>query len=338
MAFVPGVNAQNYPTLLDMAKRLDPDGSIATIVELLTQTNEILEDAVVAEANNTTSHRTTVRTDIPIPTWRRLNYGVKPTKSMTAQVDDAIGMLEDYAEVDKDLAMLNGNTASFRMSEDMPHLEGMNQMMAETMFYGDQAVNPDRFTGLSPRYDALAINETKVGGATAQTYGEQVISGGGVGADAQQSIWLVTWGPNTAFLTYPKGSKAGILHEDLGEQTLFDDDGGRFQGFRTHYQWKLGMCVRDWRYIVRVCNLEANGSNFDYKLLIRALHRIPNMGMGRAVFYTTRQMMAEIAIDAAEKANNALKIDETYGKRIVSFWGVPIRQCDSLLLTEAIVT
>ena len=94
MAFEPGVNAQNYPTMLDMAKRLDPDGSVATIVELLTQTNEILEDAVVAEANNITSHRTTVRTDIPVATWRRLNYGVKPTKSKTAQVDDAIGMLD----------------------------------------------------------------------------------------------------------------------------------------------------------------------------------------------------------------------------------------------------
>jgi len=337
MAFVPGVNATNYPTLTDVAKRLDPDGKVAKIVELLTETNEILDDAVWLESNLPTGHRTTVRTDIPSPVWRRLNYGVKPTKSKTTQVDDTIGMLEDYAEVDKDLAMLNGNTAEFRMSEDRPHIEGLNQTLSTTILYGDTTVDPEKFMGLTPRYNVLAINTTKIGNANAQTYGEHVIGAGGTGSDTC-SIWLIVWGPNTVFMTFPKGSKAGILHEDLGEVTLFDDDGGRFQGYRTHYQWKAGMCVRDWRYVVRIANEEADGTTFDYKNMVKALYRIPTLGMGRAAFYMPRQIMAQVAIDAAEKSNAALSLNEVFGKRVVSFWGVPLRQVDSLLLTETAIT
>ena len=147
--------AETHPTLLDWAKRLDPDGAVAAIVELMNQTNQILDDAVYVESNLPTGHRTTVRSDIPPGTWRKLNYGVKPQKSKTTQVTDTIGMLENYAEVDKSLADLNGNTAEFRLSEDRPIIEGMNQSIASTIFYGDTSVYPERFLGLSPRYDAL---------------------------------------------------------------------------------------------------------------------------------------------------------------------------------------
>ena len=107
MAYEPYL-ANELPNLVNVTKRLDPDGSIAKIAEVLMEFNPILEDIPLVMGNLPTGHRTTVRADIPDPTWRMLNYGVRPTKSMTAQVDDTIGMLEMYSEVDKDLAMLNG--------------------------------------------------------------------------------------------------------------------------------------------------------------------------------------------------------------------------------------
>ena len=64
------------PTLLDLAKRLDPDMKIAPVVELLNETNEILTDMTWLEGNLITGHRTTVRTGIPEPTWRKLYGGV----------------------------------------------------------------------------------------------------------------------------------------------------------------------------------------------------------------------------------------------------------------------
>ena len=38
-------------TLADWAKRTDPDGRIPVVAELLSQTNEILDDAVFKEGN-----------------------------------------------------------------------------------------------------------------------------------------------------------------------------------------------------------------------------------------------------------------------------------------------
>src|SRR3569832_2425104 len=120
-------------TLADWAKRLDPDGKVPVVAELLSQSNEILEDAVFVEGNLPTGHRVTIRTGLPQVYWRSINQGVPRSKSTTAQVDESVGLLEAYSAVDKDLAELNGNTAAFRLSEDRAFLESMHQTQTQTM-------------------------------------------------------------------------------------------------------------------------------------------------------------------------------------------------------------
>lgn len=212
---VKGVNAL---TLADWAKRTDPNGKVDKIVELLSQTNEILTDMMFVEGNLPTGHRTTVQSGLPSATWRLLNYGVQPSKSTTVQVTDTCGMLETYAEVDKSLANLNGNTAEFRLSEDRAFIEGMNQQMAQTLFYGDTSVNPQQFMGLSSRYSSKSAGN-----------GQNIIDAGGTGTD-NTSIWLVVWGENTVHGIFPKGQKAGLQTQNLGEQTLTDASGGKYRG------------------------------------------------------------------------------------------------------------
>lgn len=321
-------------TLMDWAKRLDPKGRVDKIVELLAETNEVLQDAMWVEGNLPTGHRTTVRSDLPSATWRKLNYGVAPSKSKTTQVTDTIGMLETYSEIDKKLAQLNGNTAAFRLSEDRPFLEKMNQDLASTIFYGDTGTYPERFLGLAPRYASLG---TPSGKPTANNYMKQVINHGGSSSGSMTSIWLVCWGPNTCHMIFSKGSKAGIEHQDLGEVTLYDGAGGRYQGYRSHFKLEAGLVVRDWRYVVRIANVVPT-STIDYKTLIRAINTIPTLGMGKCAFYCTRSVKAELEIAAAEKTNAALTLKEVHGKPITSFWNIPIRQTDALLETEATVS
>src|SRR5262252_6801849 len=122
-------------TMADWAKRMDDDDKTSAIVELLSQSNEILDDMLVVEGNLPTGHKTTVRTGLPTASWRLLNYGVQKSKSTTAQVIDSCGNLEAFSDIDKDLADLNGNTASFRMSETRAFLEAMSQQMAQTLIY-----------------------------------------------------------------------------------------------------------------------------------------------------------------------------------------------------------
>lgn len=325
------------PTLLDLAKRLDPDMKIAPVVELLNETNEILTDMTWLEGNLITGHRTTVRTGIPEPTWRKLYGGVQPNKSTTAQVTDDTGMLEAYAEVDKALADLNGNTAEFRLSEDRPHIEGMNQTISDTIFYGNGGLIPEAFTGLSPRFNSRNVSIAN---------SENVIHGGGASTD-NGSIWLIVWGPNTVHGIVPKGSKAGLQVKDLGEVTIenADGQGGRMQAYRTHYRWDAGLSVRDWRYIVRIANIDKSdltatgdtGANLP-DLMFEAIERIPNLSLGRAAFYMSRGMRTKVRQQSAKAVRNStLTIEQVGGVPVMSFHGIPIRRVDSLAADEALV-
>jgi len=318
-------------TYADWAKLQDPDGSVAKVAEMLNQSNPILDDMLWMEGNLPTGHKTTVRTGLPTATWRQLNYGVPKGKSTTAQITDTCGMLETYSEIDKSLADLNGNTAAFRLSEDRAFLEGMNQQMATAMFYGNSATDPEQIMGLAPRYNSLSA-----GNAT------NIIDFAGNDSDLT-SVWLLVWGDLTMHGIFPKGSKMGLSQSDKGEQTLQDEAGGQYQGYRSHYKWDCGLTLRDWRYGVRIANIDVSALASDttgalIKALIKAQHKIPNMGMGRAAIYCNRAVSTWLDIQALDKSNVTLGRGEWAGKMVTDFRGIPIRQCDAITNTETRVT
>jgi hypothetical protein len=320
-------------TLIDWAKRLDPDGRIATIIEILAETNEILQDMAVLEGNLPTGHRTTIRSGYPTVTWRKLNYGVQPSKSRTVQVTDTAGMLETYSEIDKSLADLNGNTGEFRMSEDRAFLEAMSQEMANTLFYGDTATEPEKFLGLAPRYSVK----------TGVELGDNIILGGGSGAD-NTSVWLVVWGSNTCHSFFPKGQTAGLQFEDLGQETLTDAAGGRYEGYRTHYKWDIGMSLRDWRYVVRIPNIDISDLTKDASagadlndLMVQAQELVPNIAVGRSAFYCNRTIKSFLRRQINNKANVQLTEEQVGGQTVMRFAGTPVRRCDAILNNEALV-
>lgn len=327
----------NVLTLADAAKRLDPDGKVAKIAELLSQTNEVLTDMHWQEGNLPTGHRVVVRTGLPDVYWRLLNQGVQPSKSLTAQIDEGCGMLEAWSEVDKDLAELNGNVNQFRFSEAQAFLESMNIEMAKKVFYGNSSLAPEEFNGLSVRYSSLSAAN-----------GQNIVSGGGAGSD-NTSIWLVCWGPNTVHAIYPKGSKAGIFHEDLGLETVeavAGIAGARMRAYREHWQFKCGVVVKDWRYAVRIPNIDVSNlvgktSAADIiELMIKAIHRIPNLNMGKCAFYMNRtvKQMLDIYRRDDVTAGAGLTFDNVDGMIQHNFRGIPIRTCDVLTETEAVVS
>jgi len=324
------------PTLLDVTKRLDPDGKIDAIAEILTQTNEVLEDMAWQEGNLPTGHRTTIRTGLPTPTWRKLYGGVQSTKSTTAQITDSTGMMEAYAEVDKALADLNGNSAAFRLSEDRAHIEGMNQEFSSTLFYGNEGTEPEAFTGFAPRFnDTSAAN------------GENIVSGGGSGSD-NNSIWLVAWGPNTCHGIYPKGSRGGLYMEDKGNVTIENIDGsnGRMEAYRTHYRWDCGITVRDWRYVVRIPNVDlsdltknASAGADLIDLMTQGIEQLPSLTLGKPVFYVSRKIKSFLRRQIMNKvANSTLTMDQVAGKMVTMFDGIPVKRVDALAANESAVS
>ena len=326
------------PTLADLAARMDKDDKIAKIVEMLKETNEVLEDMSWIEANDGTNHKTTVRSGLPTVAWRMLNYGIQPSKSRTVQISDTCGMLEGYSEIDKKLAMLNGNSAAFRLSEDQGFFQAMNHTMASKLFYGNIDTDPEQIMGLAPRYSDLSSAENR----------GNIVNGGGTGSD-NTSIWMVVWGPNTCHGIYPKGSKAGLSHDNLGEVTLTDAGGGLYQGLRTHYSWDCGLTLRDWRAVVRIANIDtsdlsgAGGSDYAGanipNLLITGYNKIRrSLKLGRAAIYANETVMTAIDLIASNKSNVWFTTSEGIdGMPIVRFRGIPFRMCDALLDSEATV-
>lgn len=331
-------------TLADWAKRLDPNGKVDRTVELLSQTNEILEDALYKEGNLPTGERTTIRTGLPAVYWRLMNQGTPTSKSNTAQVDEHCGMLEAWSEVDKDLAELNGNVKTFRLDEAKAFLEAMNQEMSATMFYG-AASNPEEFVGFSNRYTA-----------TTDANGQNIILGGGAGAD-NSSMWLVGWGGNSVHGIFPKASKAGINHENLGlvtVETTAGVAGNRMRAYQDHWQWKNGLVVKDWRYCVRIPNIDLSdlvgitgtqattAATFLPKLMSRAIDRMPSMMGITPAFYANRTVKSHLRILAMEKTSSVLSIEDglnQFGERTntLKFLGIPVRTVDSLTEVESLV-
>ena len=324
------------PTLSDLAKVTDPDGGIADVVEILNSTNEILTDMSWMEGNLTTGHRSSIRSGLPTPTWRKLYGGVQPTKSRAVQVTDNTGMMEDYAEVDAALVGMAGDPAAFRLQEDRTHIEGMNQEFASTLFYGDESTAPEEFTGLAPRYNSLSAEN-----------GDNIINGGGSGSD-NASIWLICWSPQTVHGIIPKGSKAGIQQRDLGEVTIEDADGsnGRMQAFRTHYRWDVGLTVRDWRYAVRVANIDrsalvvtaATGADLN-DLMHQAWTELPSTSAGRCSWYMDKSILSMLRRQTANAVSSStLSVDMVGGTMQTSWGGIPVRRCDALRPDEATIS
>ncbi len=338
-------------TYADWAKRVDDGYKIAVIIELLSQTNEILEDMLVIEGNLPTGHKTTVRTGLPQATWRLLNSGVPNAKSTTAQIVDTCGNLETYSVIDKDVADLNGNTAEFRLSESKAFLEGMSQQIAATLIYGNQFTNPERFTGFAPRYSTI----TAASSATAAN----VLDGGGTGS-TNTSLWIHCWGSDTAHATFPKGKITGLQQRDMGEWPVQDASGNTFQAYREHFKWEIGYVLRDWRYVVRIANVDVTqltgvaAANL-INLIVRGLYRLPTAptsattiqtsdtpeiraSMGRTVIYCNRVIRTYLDLQAMNKTNVLLRIEEFDGKPVTTFRGIPVRTCDAILNNETRVT
>jgi len=332
------------PTLLDIQRAIDPDGTPAMVAEMMHTVNPILDDMPMMEGNLQTGHQGTIRTGLPTPAWRLLNYPTTKSKSKRAQVIDTCGNLEAWAEVDEELFKLNGAKEAFRMSEDVAHIEAMAQEIATTLFYGNTAVNPERFLGLSPRFNLTTAEN-----------GSQVILGGGASTD-NTSMWLLSWGPRSLTGIYPKGMNGGLDVQNLGVETS-ETSNGLMRVLRTKFNQKLGIHLTDWEGCVRICNLDvssmATGDVDLISLMIEAWYTIPLRlrNQGRLVFYcnpTVKQALVKRAIQVLEPnhagtgnyitGGHTLTVTQLENSEpMLRFWGIPVKECDAIVNTEDLV-
>lgn len=304
------------------------------IIELMNQTNDILSDVQWMESNQSDGHLTRIRTGLPEVYWRRLYQGTPPSKSTWAQVKEACGMLEARMELDVAEIELYGDKAkAFRLSEGMAFAEAMRQKVANTLFYGDSDKNPDEFKGLAMRYPASDA--------------PNVLNAGGTTTKKETSMYLICWGANTIHGLYPKGSTGGLKNKDLGEYMTMDENSRKFQCIGDLYTWRCGLAVRDWRACVRVCNLDTSKLTLRkgetgfidlQALTIKAKNMMPQNMRDKAIWYCNQDVLTALELQATDAGNIHLTYGEAFASKAVpNLHGRPIRQCDVLLSTEAVV-
>lgn len=342
-------------SLVDMARRTDPNGESAEIAELLSMADEIYDDLIWKEGNTNTGHVFTVRTSIPTGWWRYIGQGVPMARTTAAQGRINCGMIENNSTIDRKLIDMAGSSADQRRAryqEDNGILEGMAQTVASQFFYGNQPTNPASFSGLFAAYYNTVTAATSPVAAN-------VFDGGGTGT-ANASVMLVGWSPQTIFGVFPKASKAGLEVTPLDNTELaYDSLGNPYRAYITWFKQEAGLCVRDWRWGSRYCNLDVTNAGLGgpnasdlFATMSKMVLRLPKMARGqsgvtetdarseaglvvRPAFYTNRTVRGYMDIQAIRDRNVLLGPRDYAGEPVTSFRLIPIRVVDKLLSTEA---
>lgn len=332
--------------LIDLAKRQDND-EIAAIIELLMEMNGILDDAIAIPANNGTKHKHTIRTGLPSVAWGKFYQGIVQSKSLTAQVEDVTGFVEALSTIDMRLLDISGNEGALRLSEAVAFIEAMNQEVVTKIFYGDQSTAPEEFTGLAPRFDSL----------TGAANSNQIVDGGGSGSD-NTSVWMVTWGDMMNCLIYPKNLQAGLQRTDKGEQRVLDGSSNPYYVKEELFRWDIGLAVKDWRFVSRIANIDVSdlqaGSTDLYSLFVSMYYRHhgrrkgkqglsdpSNTAMGRTAIYCNTGILEALDLQASNRltADNFVRLvpANVEGKEVQTWRGIPLRETDGIVNTEAAV-
>lgn len=332
MAILP--NGQ--PTLADAAALTTDSGAAVTIAEVLEQTNPAFNDIPFTEANSTTGHKVSARQKLPETFLRRINQGIKPSKSGYGSILEAAGLFNALGQVDAKLVELAVDKARFRFMENKGHIESMGLRFFQSLFYGDPNVTPEDFLGIAPRYASLAA---------ADRTAVQVIDAGGQGADLT-SIYLVGWGEGSVEAFYPKGTQAGIKHTPLPAAMIDDGEGGKYLGYEDWFDLNAGLAVSDYRNIVRIANIDVSdlqagtpqagitaGANL-VNLMTIAAEQLNNPSGLNPVFYAPRVISTFMRLQTANKGNVWLSQKEVAGSKVTAFDDMPIRRTDAISLNE----
>ena len=326
----------SFVDLIDIYKQQDGRGQYVPIIEMLMEMSPMLDDAIAVECNKGTTHLHTVRSGLPSVTWGKLYQGIPNSKGKTAQVEDTTGFVEGLSTIDKRLLDLSNNEGAVRLSEAQAYLEAMSQEVATKMIYGNTASDPEEFMGLAPRFNSLSAAN-----------GNQIIDAGGTGSD-NTSIWFVTWGDNQCNVLYPKGTQAGVQREDMGDQRITDGSGNAYYAKEEKFTWNVGLAVKDWRYVSRVANVDVSlmqaGSVALYTFLRKAYYKLQSRRVagGKMAIYCNRDVMESLdALATNAGASDSfvrLSTKEIAGEEILTYRGIPIRETDAIINTEARVT
>jgi hypothetical protein len=174
-----------------------------------------------------------------------------------------------------------------------------------------------------------------------------VLRGGGAaqsgGTADNRSIWLINWQPRKVYGIYPKASQLGLQKMNLSKNGPLrvpdpNDATKTLLAYVTRYQWKLGLAVEDYRYVVRIQWDPSDSTTFaaTAKALVMsmqdALETIFDREQGNLHWYMDRTSKKRFNYELANAGESRFLTYLDQGGRIQEmFMGVPIHVSDSLV-------
>ena len=322
------------------------------VAEVLNETNEVIEDAVVQTATDMTSHVFARRTALPAVSWVKVGNGWNATTGLLNQVREDIGQLKARFLAPQDVMDLQANPAKYRSQQERAYIESMGQELSNTLFgnyassggtLSPAASAPEEFAGFQYRYSSL--------GATDTNY---VIGNGDTGATDNTSIWFVQWGPGKVYLTSPRNAPGGLSKMDKGLVLTSGDNAtasttanrasgqnpnNQLWAYITEFEWRVGLAVEDQRSVKRLCNIDTVAGS-TYTLNEDKIIQIKNNFKSRDMvsMYMNETVFTQLEILAKDKVNVHWSENNPFGRPQLFFQNMPVRRSDAITNVEGSLT
>ena len=328
-------------TMAEMVRREAPDGTAATIIDVISQQNEINQYAMWEPCNRITMHQVTRVASKPAGSVRMYNQGITAEAGVTEIVIEPTEMLDGLSRVD---VALNRHQPD-PLQEDGLYFSGMFETHVGHLFDSNRGTSPAQIMGINNRADYNALSSD-------MTYDNA--AGSASATSNKTSIYIIQFGPKMVTLLYPRndpqGSSRGlpIKTEDYGKTIVADSvvTAKSLPMWQTWFEVHFGVAIYDPRCIKRICNISTSNIDgvddfsFDEDLIIDATSDLEYGGKG-AVMFCNRTIKAQMQKRANIKGNAMFTQhddgDGLFARPVLRCLGIPVAEVAQITNTQAYV-
>ena len=330
-----------------LVTRMTNNNETLDVAEVLNETNEVIEDAVIQSSTDMTSHVFSRRTALPAVSWVLLGNGWNATVGTLNQVREQIGQLKARFHAPQDIMDIQPNPAKYRMQQERAYIESMGQELSKTLFGNVSAGSlspavtpPEEFAGFQYRYKDLGTTDTNY-----------VINNGNTTGADNTSIWFIQWGAGKVYLISPRNAPGGLSKVDKGLVLVSGDNAvastsaamnnptNQLWAFITEFAWRVGLAVEDLRTVKRLANIDSvAGSTFtlDEDKIIAIKNNFKSKDM--VSMYMNETIFTQLEILAKDKVNVHWSENNPFGRPQLFFQTMPVRRSDAITNVEGILT
>jgi len=328
-------------TLPEIMRSKAPDGSAMHVIDVLSQNVPMVEEGYWERANGDTTHEMLRAVTEPTGTLVRYNEGTPNSVATTVPISEPLCRIEDRLQIDTRILEKAPDPVGYRREREAMHSRGLIKTFHNVVFskpdggvYGDRGKDLKSIDGLGKRYGAVAAGSVK--------------SNGGAVASSMASIWIVKHGPNGLMFTYPKTMSRTLTVTDMREQPAFDATGNRYEVVMTKFGWEFGLAITDPRAVKRLANITVSGIATDFggadgtvvtaeNSLIDLIEDLPMGDTSGVAIYVGPKVMASFRKRLNSKGNLFFTTEDVWGRKQLTFQGIPIIRVDTLAADEATV-